>query len=69
MCFVIIWFFFFFSGGGGNFVLSSSTTGYTPLVGGVAAMVQDGYGCFYNMLPDKLVISSVLTSFIYYLKL
>lgn len=46
-------FFFFFSGGGGNFVLSSSTTGYTPLVGGVAAMVQDGYGCFYNMLPDK----------------
>ncbi|XP_063598842.1 peroxisomal carnitine O-octanoyltransferase-like [Penaeus indicus] len=42
------------SGGGGNFVLSSSTTGYTPLVGGVAAMVQDGYGCFYNMLPDKL---------------
>lgn len=52
------------SGGGGNFVLSSSTTGYTPLVGGVAAMVQDGYGCFYNMLPDKLnfFVSTYLTS-------
>ena len=36
------------SGGGGNFLLSTSTSGYTGMSGGTAAMVPDGYGCFYN---------------------
>ena len=40
---------FFTSGGGGNFELSTSFVGYTPVFGGVAAMTNDGYGCFYHM--------------------
>nr|XP_045600362.1 peroxisomal carnitine O-octanoyltransferase-like isoform X1 [Procambarus clarkii] len=42
------------SGGGGNYILSTSTVGFTPVFGGVAAMVPHGYGCFYSMLPDRL---------------
>lgn len=42
------------SGGAGNFLISSSTVGYTPVVGGVAPMVKDGYGCFYSMMPTSL---------------
>lgn len=41
------------SGGGGNYVLSTSLTGYTPIGGGVGPMVPDGYGVFYNIMPDK----------------
>ena len=39
----------FTSGGGGNFELSTSFVGYTPVFGGVGAMTNDGYGCFYHM--------------------
>lgn len=42
------------SGGGGNYVLSTSLTGYTPIGGGVGPMVPDGYGVFYNIMPDKI---------------
>uniref|UniRef100_A0A8D8Y349 Peroxisomal carnitine O-octanoyltransferase n=1 Tax=Cacopsylla melanoneura TaxID=428564 RepID=A0A8D8Y349_9HEMI len=42
------------SGGGGNYVLSTSLTGYTPIGGGVGPMVLDGYGVFYNIMPDKI---------------
>ncbi|KAF0298202.1 Peroxisomal carnitine O-octanoyltransferase [Amphibalanus amphitrite] len=45
------------SGGSGNFVLSTSTTGYTPCFGVTAAMVRDGYGCFYSIEPDRLNIN------------
>ncbi|XP_047739674.1 peroxisomal carnitine O-octanoyltransferase-like [Hyalella azteca] len=44
------------SGGGGNYVLSTSTLGYTDCTGGVAPMVQHGYGCFYTMLPNRLYL-------------
>ena len=47
---------FVFSGGGGNYLLSTSTIGYTPIVGGVAAMCTDGYGVFYSILPNRLVL-------------
>lgn len=49
------------SGGGGNFVLSTSTLGYTINVGFVAPMVTDGYGTFYSMLDDEVVI--IITSY------
>lgn len=49
------------SGGGGNFVLSTSTVGYTPVFGGVAAMIPNGYGCFYSMVSDRL--NFFITSF------
>ena len=39
----------FTSGGGGNFELSTGFGGYTPVFGGVSAMTNDGYGCFYHM--------------------
>ena len=44
-----------FSGGGGNFVLSTSFVGYTSVYGGVAPMVDDGYGCFYHIEQNQLV--------------
>lgn len=47
---------FYFSGGGGNFVLSTSFLGFTTCLGGCAAMVKDGYGCFYNIEPKRLVL-------------
>ncbi|XP_061677090.1 peroxisomal carnitine O-octanoyltransferase-like isoform X3 [Syngnathoides biaculeatus] len=45
------------SGGGGNFVLSSSLVGYTPVLGVVAPMVHHGYGFFYRINNDRIVIS------------
>lgn len=48
------------SGGGGNFALSTSFVGYTTVYGGVAPMVEDGYGCFYHMEPKQ--IAAVVTS-------
>ncbi|RXG61022.1 Peroxisomal carnitine O-octanoyltransferase [Armadillidium vulgare] len=51
------------SGGGGNFVLSTSTSGYTYGLGGVAAMVKDGYGVFYAFLPDVDKIAFWLTNY------
>ena len=42
-----------FSGGGGNFALSTSFTGYTTVFGGVTPMIENGYGSFYHMLPDR----------------
>ncbi|KAK4329415.1 hypothetical protein Pmani_000173 [Petrolisthes manimaculis] len=52
------------SGGGGNYVLSTSTVGYTPVYGGVSAMVHDGYGVFYTMLPSsfRFFVTSFHTS-------
>lgn len=47
------------SGGGGNFTLSTSTLGYTINVGFVAPMTEDGYGFFYSMTPDKLVLLKI----------
>lgn len=44
------------SGGGGNFVLSTSFLGFTTCLGGCAAMVKDGYGCFYNIEPKRMSI-------------
>ncbi|XP_041649047.1 peroxisomal carnitine O-octanoyltransferase [Cheilinus undulatus] len=45
------------SGGGGNFVLSSSLVGYTTVLGVVAPMVHHGYGFFYRIRDDRIVIS------------
>ncbi|KAM3614448.1 uncharacterized protein V6R79_014547 [Siganus canaliculatus] len=45
------------SGGGGNFVLSSSLVGYTTVLGAVAPMVQHGYGFFYRIRDDRIVVS------------
>ncbi|XP_074538683.1 peroxisomal carnitine O-octanoyltransferase [Halichoeres trimaculatus] len=45
------------SGGGGNFVLSSSLVGYTTVLGVVAPMVPYGYGFFYRIRDDRVVIS------------
>ncbi|KAG7282172.1 hypothetical protein CRUP_034919 [Coryphaenoides rupestris] len=45
------------SGGGGNFVLSSSLVGYTTVLGAVAPMVPHGYGFFYRIRDDKIVMS------------
>ncbi|TNN02581.1 peroxisomal carnitine O-octanoyltransferase isoform X2 [Takifugu flavidus] len=45
------------SGGGGNFVLSSSLVGYTTVLGAVAPMVPHGYGFFYRIREDRIVIS------------
>ncbi|KAM4579987.1 peroxisomal carnitine O-octanoyltransferase isoform 1-T3 [Odontesthes bonariensis] len=45
------------SGGGGNFVLSSSLVGYTTVLGAVAPMVHHGYGFFYRIRDDRIVIS------------
>uniref|UniRef100_A0A3Q2C7U0 Peroxisomal carnitine O-octanoyltransferase n=1 Tax=Cyprinodon variegatus TaxID=28743 RepID=A0A3Q2C7U0_CYPVA len=45
------------SGGGGNFVLSSSLVGYTTIMGAVAPMVHHGYGFFYRIRDDRIVIS------------
>ncbi|XP_054639070.1 peroxisomal carnitine O-octanoyltransferase [Dunckerocampus dactyliophorus] len=45
------------SGGGGNFVLSSSLVGYTTVLGAVAPMVRHGYGFFYRINNDRIVIS------------
>lgn len=41
------------SGGNGKFVLSTSLNGFTPLVGCVTPMVEDGYGCFYSFERDE----------------
>ncbi|KAB7494235.1 Peroxisomal carnitine O-octanoyltransferase [Armadillidium nasatum] len=51
------------SGGGGNYVLSTSTSGYTYGLGGVAAMIKDGYGVFYAFLPDVDKIAFCLTNY------
>ncbi|KAM8825976.1 peroxisomal carnitine O-octanoyltransferase isoform 2-T2 [Synchiropus picturatus] len=45
------------SGGGGNFVLSSSLVGYTTVLGAVAPMVPHGYGFFYRIRVDRIVVS------------
>ncbi|XP_039661068.1 peroxisomal carnitine O-octanoyltransferase isoform X1 [Perca fluviatilis] len=45
------------SGGGGNFVLSSSLVGYTTVLGAVAPMVHHGYGFFYCIRDDRIVMS------------
>uniref|UniRef100_G3P3T2 Peroxisomal carnitine O-octanoyltransferase n=1 Tax=Gasterosteus aculeatus aculeatus TaxID=481459 RepID=G3P3T2_GASAC len=45
------------SGGGGNFVLSSSLVGYTTVLGAVAPMVHRGYGFFYRIRDDRIVVS------------
>ena len=44
---------FSLSGGGGNFVLSTSTSGYSGMSGGAAAMTRDGYGAFYNFESEQ----------------
>ncbi|XP_077967038.1 peroxisomal carnitine O-octanoyltransferase-like [Styela clava] len=46
------------SGGGGNFVISSSFTGYFDSTGGVAPMVEDGYGCFYCINTDRMFLTT-----------
>ncbi|XP_035382576.1 peroxisomal carnitine O-octanoyltransferase isoform X2 [Electrophorus electricus] len=45
------------SGGGGNFVISSSLVGYTTILGAVAPMVHHGYGFFYRIRDNRIVIS------------
>nr|XP_022307070.1 peroxisomal carnitine O-octanoyltransferase-like [Crassostrea virginica] len=52
------------SGGGGNFELSTSFVGYTPVFGGVGAMTNDGYGCFYHMEQNyiEMVVTTWKTS-------
>lgn len=45
------------SGGGGNFVLSSSLAGYTTILGAAAPMVHHGYGFFYRIRDDRIVVS------------
>jgi carnitine O-octanoyltransferase len=46
-----------FSGGSGNFYLSTSLLGYIPHGGIVAPMCLDGYGCFYNILDDRIMVA------------
>ncbi|XP_028326102.1 peroxisomal carnitine O-octanoyltransferase isoform X2 [Gouania willdenowi] len=45
------------SGGGGNFVLSSSLVGYTTVLGAVSPMVHHGYGFFYRIRDESIMIS------------
>uniref|UniRef100_A0A8C3KT96 Peroxisomal carnitine O-octanoyltransferase n=1 Tax=Calidris pygmaea TaxID=425635 RepID=A0A8C3KT96_9CHAR len=45
------------SGGGGNFVLSTSLTGYTRLSGSALPMVEHGYGFFYSIRDDRILIT------------
>jgi len=45
------------SGGGGNFVLSTSLSGYHAHLAAAVAMVEDGYGVFYNIQPDVMDFS------------
>uniref|UniRef100_A0A9R1SBP7 Peroxisomal carnitine O-octanoyltransferase n=2 Tax=Cyprinus carpio TaxID=7962 RepID=A0A9R1SBP7_CYPCA len=45
------------SGGGGSFVLSTSLVGYTTVLGAVAPMVPHGYGFFYRIRDDRIVVS------------
>ncbi|XP_036922025.1 peroxisomal carnitine O-octanoyltransferase [Sturnira hondurensis] len=45
------------SGGGGNFVLSTSLLGYLRVGGAVVPMVHNGYGFFYNIGDDRLVVT------------
>ncbi|XP_077160259.1 peroxisomal carnitine O-octanoyltransferase isoform X2 [Paroedura picta] len=45
------------SGGGGNFVLSTSLVGYTRVGGAVVPMVHHGYGFFYRIRDDRLVVT------------
>ncbi|XP_055676749.1 peroxisomal carnitine O-octanoyltransferase [Lutzomyia longipalpis] len=44
------------SGGGGNFILSTSTLGFSVCGGCVAPMCLDGYGTFYNILPNSIIL-------------
>uniref|UniRef100_A0A1B0CRW5 Choline/carnitine acyltransferase domain-containing protein n=2 Tax=Lutzomyia longipalpis TaxID=7200 RepID=A0A1B0CRW5_LUTLO len=43
-------------GGGGNFILSTSTLGFSVCGGCVAPMCLDGYGTFYNILPNSIIL-------------
>ncbi|KAG9476540.1 peroxisomal carnitine O-octanoyltransferase [Eleutherodactylus coqui] len=45
------------SGGGGNFALSTSLTGYTSVTGAVVPMIHDGYGFFYRIRDNRIVIA------------
>ncbi|GCC21009.1 hypothetical protein chiPu_0000171 [Chiloscyllium punctatum] len=45
------------SGGGGNFVLSTSLVGYTTVLGAVLPMVHSGYGFFYRIRDDRIVVA------------
>uniref|UniRef100_UPI00398EE150 peroxisomal carnitine O-octanoyltransferase n=1 Tax=Pristiophorus japonicus TaxID=55135 RepID=UPI00398EE150 len=45
------------SGGGGNFVLSTSLVGYTTVLGAVLPMVYNGYGFFYRIRDDRIVVA------------
>ncbi|XP_020633624.3 peroxisomal carnitine O-octanoyltransferase isoform X1 [Pogona vitticeps] len=45
------------SGGGGNFVLSTSLVGYTRVGGAVVPMVHNGYGFFYRIRDDRIVVA------------
>ncbi|XP_032090545.1 peroxisomal carnitine O-octanoyltransferase [Thamnophis elegans] len=45
------------SGGGGNFVLSTSLVGYTRIAGAVVPMVKHGYGLFYRIRDDRIVVA------------
>lgn len=48
---------YFKSGGGGNFILSTSLSGYLAMGGGVSPMCLDGYGVFYSVPPDKIMLT------------
>ncbi|NWU90317.1 OCTC octanoyltransferase, partial [Upupa epops] len=45
------------SGGGGNFVLSTSLTGYTRFTGFTVPMVDHGYGFFYSIRDDRIIVN------------
>uniref|UniRef100_A0A8C3CVI4 Peroxisomal carnitine O-octanoyltransferase n=2 Tax=Cairina moschata TaxID=8855 RepID=A0A8C3CVI4_CAIMO len=45
------------SGGGGNFVLSTSLTGYTRFSGCALPMVDHGYGFFYAIRDDRIIVN------------
>ena len=47
---------FFQSGGNGNFSLSTSLAGYSAIIGGCPPMTRDGYGCFYSIPRDHIMI-------------
>uniref|UniRef100_A0A8C0J1V5 Peroxisomal carnitine O-octanoyltransferase n=1 Tax=Chelonoidis abingdonii TaxID=106734 RepID=A0A8C0J1V5_CHEAB len=45
------------SGGGGNFVLSTSLVGYTKIGGAAVPMIHHGYGVFYRIRDDRIVVT------------
>lgn len=44
------------SGGDGNYLVSTSLAGYGPITGGCPPMVRDGYGVFYGIPNNNILV-------------